>query len=243
MLEGRTALVTNVTHFVGVATARELARVGARVVCHDRSFASADEAGRFAAANPGLKVVTEVEPDSAVAAAETAGGALDILVSNDFFPAIRAPIDSAAPADLKRCLDDLVVVPFAFAGAAARRMKARRSGKIIFVTSAAPFHGLPNYSMYVTGRGAANALALSLAKELAPFNIHVNAVAPNYVESPSYFPTSLTSNPDAMKRFAEKVPLGRLGKPEEVAAAIAFLASAGSDFITGQIIPVAGGWA
>lgn len=243
MLEGRTALVTNVMHFVGAAAARELQRQGARLACHDVSFASSDAAGGFAAAHGGIKTLSAVDAEAAVAAAEAELGPLDILVCNDFFPAIRASVDTAAIEDLRRSLEDLVVRPFAFSAAAAKRMKTRRSGKIVFVTSAAPFHGLPNYSMYVTARGAANALVVSLAKELAPFNIHVNAVAPNYVESASYFPPSMIANPDVMKRFADKVPLGRLGKPEEVAAAIAFFASPASDFITGQVLPVAGGWA
>ena len=150
----------------------------------------------------------------------------------------EAPVD-----DMRRGLETLLITPFQFAGAATARMKPRRKGKIIFVTAAAPIHGLQNYSMYVAARGAANALTLTLAKELAPFNINVNAVAPNYVESDSYFPANLSGDPEFIKRMASKVPLKRLGKPEEVAMAIAFLASPASDFMTGLVLPFAGGWA
>jgi NAD(P)-dependent dehydrogenase (short-subunit alcohol dehydrogenase family) len=122
-------------------------------------------------------------------------------------------------------------------------MKPRKSGKLIFVTSAAPVHGLPNYCMYAAGRGGANSLALSIAKELARDNIQVNAVAPNYIESESYFPKSLLAEATAVAKMTSKVPLGRLGKPAEVAEMIAFLASDGANFITGQVIPIAGGWA
>jgi NAD(P)-dependent dehydrogenase (short-subunit alcohol dehydrogenase family) len=181
-------------------------------------------------------------PEGLVARVEQ-DGPIDVLVCNDFFPALRAPIDVASADDLRRTLEDLVVAPFRFAGAAAKSMKAHRRGKILLVTSAAPLRGLPNYSMYVTGRGAANALAVSLAQELAAFNVQVNAIAPNYVESPSYFPPTLIENPEAMKRFTEKVPLKRLGTPDEVAATIAFFASPGSNFITGHVLPIAGGWA
>lgn len=243
MLKNRVALVTNVAHFVGAAAARAMVEEGARVACHDRSFVDAAAAAAFAAAVPGVTTIAASDPAEAVAETERVMGPLDILVSNDFFPALRAAIDVANPDDLRRGLEDLVVTPFRFAGAAAAVMNPRRQGKIVFVTSAAPFHGLPNYSMYVTGRGAANALCHSLAKELASFNIQVNAVAPNYVESPSYFPPALTQNPDAMKKFADKVPLGRLGRPEEVASAIVYLASPGADFVTGLVMPVAGGWA
>jgi NAD(P)-dependent dehydrogenase (short-subunit alcohol dehydrogenase family) len=122
-------------------------------------------------------------------------------------------------------------------------MKARRSGKILFITSAVPFHGLPNYSMYVTARGATNSMAVSLAKELGPHNIQVNAIAPNFVENPDYFPEELRQNKQAMTKILKSIPLRRLGKPEEIAALIAFYASGESDFITGNVMPFAGGWA
>ena len=122
-------------------------------------------------------------------------------------------------------------------------MIAQGHGKIIFVTSATPLRGLPNYSMYVIARGAANSMAVTLAQELARDNIQVIAVAPNYVESPSYFPKSLTENPETLARITRHIPLGRLGKPEEIAALIAFLASERAGFMTGMVVPFAGGWA
>ncbi|MDX2222786.1 MAG: SDR family oxidoreductase [Rhodospirillaceae bacterium] len=243
MIDGRNALVTNVRHFVGAAAARELVRLGGRVFCHDLAFDAAAARDAFAATAPGTWPRAEQGPDALIGALEAEAGPLEILVNNDFHPAVRAPIEDADPAELRRGFEALAVAPFRFAAAAAARMKTRRRGKIVFVTSAAPLRGLPNYSMYATARGAANALMLSLAQELAPFNIQVNAVAPNYVASPSYFPPELTAQPEAMKKFAEKVPLKRLGTPDEVAAAIGFLVSPGSDFITGHVLPVAGGWA
>jgi NAD(P)-dependent dehydrogenase (short-subunit alcohol dehydrogenase family) len=243
MLHSTVAVVTNVMHFVGLAAAEELARHGAKVLCHDRSFAAAGPREAFARAHPHLAAGVNVEPEAMIADAESTLGPIDILVANDFHPAVRAPIDTAKPEDLRACLEALTVAPFTVAAAAARRMKARRRGKIVFVTSAAPLRGLPNYAIYATARGAANALAVSLAQELAAFNIQVNAVAPNYIESPSYFPKELTADPVALKRMTDKVPLKRLGTPQEVAAMIAFLASPGADFITGQVIPIAGGWA
>lgn len=212
------------------------------MVCHDRAFADPEARAAFQRDHRDLHISGTIDPDALIAEIEDAAP-LDVLVNNDFFPALRAAIDTATADDLRRTLEDLVVAPFRFAGAAAKAMKQRRKGKILFVTSAAPLRGLPNYSMYATGRGAANALALSLAQELAAFNIQVNAIAPNYVESPSYFPPDLIANPEAMKRFTEKVPLKRLGKPEEVAATVAFFASPQSSFITGHVLPIAGGWA
>ena len=122
-------------------------------------------------------------------------------------------------------------------------MKERKRGKILFITSATPLRGLPNYSMYVTARGATNALTVSLAQELGRDNIQVNAIAPNYVESPTYFPPELVNDPDTFAKMTRNIPLKRLGKPEEVAALVAFYASDKSDFITGHVMPFAGGWA
>lgn len=243
MLSGKTALVTNVCHFVGVAAARTLHAHGATVRCHDASFT--DDAVRtdFNEKNPDLVPLAEGETPTAVDQTVAELGRLDIAVINDFYPALRAPMGEASADDFRKGLEALMVTPFETASAAARHMKAQSRGKMIFVTSAAPVHGLPNYCMYAAGRGGANALALSVAKELARYNIQVNAVAPNYVESESYFPADLLADQKAVAKMTSKVPLGRLGKPEEVSEMIAFLASDRADFITGQVIPVAGGWA
>lgn len=243
MLRGRIALVTNVEHFVGLPAAVELAAQGAWVLCHDKSFTQSAAALAFAERYPELLVSQCQDPAELVAAAVTAHGRLDIVVSNDAFPAIRAAVDQARLEDLRGGLEEMVVAPFALAQAAAPQLKQQRAGKLLFVTSAAPFHGLANYSMYVAARAATNALARSLALELAPFEIQVNAVAPNFVESPTYFPPALMDDPETRRKILKNIPLGRLGRPDEAAALIAFLASDRSDFITGHVMPFAGGWA
>ncbi len=239
----RIALVTNVRHFVGLPASAALAEQGATVVCHDASFAEAAARSEFEKQNPRLSASPEIDPKALVASIVGDHGRLDALICNDAFPAIRAAVEEADLDDFRASLESMLVAPFAMSAAAVPQMKAQQSGKIIFVTSAVPFHGLPNYSMYVAARGGANALALSLAKELARHNIQVNAVAPNYVESPSYFPPELLANPEALAKITRNIPLGRLGKPAEAAAAIAFLALGESDFITGHVMPLAGGWA
>ena len=243
MLSDKTALVTNVCHFVGIAAAQSLHQHGAQVYCHDTSFGEVEARVSFHGQNPSLNLLEETDTGAAVEATVKAAGNIDVVVLNDFYPALRAPIEQANLDDYRKTLEALMIVPFTTAAAAARNMKPRRAGKLVFVTSAAPFHGLPNYCMYVAGRGGANSLARSLAKELARDNIQVNAVAPNYVESESYFPKDLLADEQALAKMTKNVPLGRLGKPHEVSEMIAFLASDKADFITGQIIPVAGGWA
>lgn len=241
-LEGRVVLITHVRHFAGPAAARAMAEAGAVVVCHDESFADVSERDAFVA-ETGHAVTDRLAPDEIVGDVTETHGRIDVVVNNDAFPAIRAPVEDAKIDDMRDGLEAMVVAPFALAKAVTPQMKARRAGKILFVTSATPLRGLANYSMYVTARGAANALAVTLAKELARDNIQVNAVAPNYVESPDYFPPELLDDPKTRDKILANIPLGRLGKPEELAALIAFLASDKADFITGQVIPFAGGWA
>lgn len=243
MLTGRTILITNAVHFVGPAAARALQDAGATVFCHDRSFAEADPRDQFTAAHPGVIALSEQGPGEMVAAVLAARGQIDVLINNDAFPALRAPVEDASLEDFRATLEGLLVFPFAMAAAVAPGMKARNAGRILFLTSAAPLRGLPNYSMYASARGGANALALSLAKELAPHNILVNAIAPNYVESPTYFPDSLLADPAALAKMQRNIPLKRLGKPEEVAALVVFFASEQCGFVTGHVLPVAGGWA
>ena len=242
-MNNRVVLITNIRHFVGLPVAAELATQGARVVCHDKSFMDPEAAEGFAAANPEFTVPRAQAAADIVAQAREICGRLDVVVCNDAGAAIRAPIETANPDDLRSALEEMVIFPFEIAQAAVPRMKQRKQGKILFITSATPLRGLPNYSMYVAARGAANALAVSLAQELGRDNIQVNAIAPNYVESSTYFPPKLVNDPDALAKMTRNIPLKRLGKPEEAAALIAFFASDKSDFITGHVMPFAGGWA
>ena len=241
-MKDKVVLVTNVTHFIGPPVVVELCRSGARVACHDNCFRDADEAGRFVARHPGAVALGASAPADIVAEATEACGQVDIVINNDAGAAVRAPLADARTDDLRAALDEMVVFPFEIARAAVPQMKARRRGKLLFITSAAPLRGLPNYAMYATARGAANALAVSLARELGPDNIQVNAIAPNYVESPTYFPPELVDDPKILARMTRDIPLKRLGKPKEAAALVAFFASDESDFITGHVMPFAGGW-
>jgi len=242
-MEDRVILITNAEHFAGPPAAVEMSARGAIIVCHDKSFATENVRAAYAEAHPDRHAMTEQDPVELITAATEKFGRIDVVVSNDAFPAIRASVEDANAQDMRDGLEDMVVSPFILAGAVVPQMKERQSGKIIFITSAAPFHGLPNYTMYVTARGAANSMTVSLAKELGPHNIQVNAIAPNYVESPDYFPQSLRENQEAMAKITRNIPLRRLGKPKEIGTLVAFYASGDSDFITGNVMPFAGGWA
>ena len=140
-------------------------------------------------------------------------------------------------------MEALVVWPYRLVGAAVPSMKLAGGAKIIVVTSAAPLRGITNYSMYAAGRGAENAMVKSLSLELASSNIKANAVAPNYIENPPYFPPELTQNETAMAKMLSNIPSKRLGRPEEVAELIAFFASDKCGYVTGHVVPISGGWA
>jgi NAD(P)-dependent dehydrogenase (short-subunit alcohol dehydrogenase family) len=203
-----------------------------------------------ALSNAGFEVIAlppaQSGPSGMAAAVErTLGqhGRIDVCVMNSAYPAERMPAGEIDEAKMRAAFEALVFGPMMLARAVAPHMKARRSGKLIFCTSAAPLRGLSNYSVYVSARGAMNAAVKSLALELGPHNIQVNAVAPNFMESETYFPKALMADPVASKKILGNIPLGRLGRPEEAGALIAYLAGTQSDFVTGQVIALSGGWA
>ena len=237
------ALVTHVRHFVGPATVARLLKENMTIVCHDRGFADASERKRFETEHPGAETLEAAEPAAIALEIEQRFGRLDALISNDPHPAIRAPVDEADLEEFRRALDALAVWPYALIGKTAPLMKRQNGGRILLGTSAAPLTGIPNYSIYAAARGAANALVPSLARELARWNITVNAIAPNYIKNPDYFPPELLANEQAMQKMLRNIPLGRLGEAEEVAELIALFASGRCNFVTGHIIPIAGGWA
>jgi NAD(P)-dependent dehydrogenase (short-subunit alcohol dehydrogenase family) len=243
MSKGQVVIVTNVKHYVGPAVVERLRRDGARVVVQDASFADNAAREEFQRLHAGLLVLAAQTPKEIVDATLAAHDRIDAVVSNDEYPAIRAGVETAELADFRAGLETMLVRPFALAQAVVPSMKRQKGGRLVFVTSAAPLRGIPNYSMYAAARGGANALALTLAKELSPHGIVVNAIAPNYVENPSYFPPDLLADPQAHAKIVRNIPLGRLGKPEEVAALISFFAIGDCEFVTGHVVPVAGGWA
>jgi len=237
------AIVTDVLHFIGKSSAAALARDGFKVLCCDEAFIDPEERIKFESDHPGLTALADQDPDEICATLRTNHGRLDVLVNNDAYPANKASIDEITEEALQETFGHLLFKPYLLTSALVPLMKEATRGKIIFVSSAAPLRGLPNYSMYVTARGAANSLTQTLAQELARWNIQVNALAPNFVESPTYFPPSLMENPEIRDKILSNIPLGRLGKQEEAAGVISFLAGENSNFITGHIIPLAGGWA
>jgi NAD(P)-dependent dehydrogenase (short-subunit alcohol dehydrogenase family) len=243
MLNNKIILITDALHFLGKTGSHVMTGAGATVYAQDEAFTDAAARTAFETEIPGAIALAEQDPTEIVEKVVAAEGRIDVMVNNDAFPALKAAIDEIDLADLRRTMDALVIRGFHFAKEVSKHMKKAGQGKILFISSAAPKHGIPNYSMYVAARGGANALAQSLAKELGRYNIQVNALAPNFVESPDYFPEELLKNEAAFKKITSQIPLGRLGKQEEAGEYLLFLVSDKSNFITGQVLYFAGGWA
>jgi len=243
MLKDRVLLVSNVSRFAGHGLSRVAVAEGARVLAHDPGFADAEKRRAYEAAFPGTVALAEQQDDALVDEAIQAAGRIDALVNNDASPARRATLADASMDDYRAAFEAMAVRPLALTQKVAPLMQRQRGGRIVFVSSAAPLRGIAHYTLYVSARAATLGLVTSLAKELGRDGITVNAVGSNYVENPDYFPPSLTSNPDAMRKMTAQIPLGRLGTPAELAATICFLCSDGAGFITGHTLAHAGGWA
>lgn len=243
MLKGHVLLITNVEKFAGHGTTKVALGQGATVLAHDPSFETPSVRHKFEAQFPGAQALAAAEPAALVELALKRHGHIDALVNNDAYPALRAPLGEARLEDYRDALEAMAVAPFHLVQLVAPSMRKRKSGRIVFVSSAAPLRGIANYAPYVSARAAANGLVSSLAKELGHDGITVNAVGSNYVENPDYFPPALLANQAAMAKMTAQIPLGRLGTSEELGAAICFLCSEGAGFITGHVLPHAGGWA
>lgn len=242
-LEGKKILITDALHFTGPGTTKGLAELGATLLCHDHGFGDSGERDAFAAQNPGLLIAEATETKALAEEALDRMDRVDVLINNDAYPAPRLTIDEIRPDDLRAAFERLVFRGFELTGALVPQMKERGNGRVIFVTSAGPISGIPDYTVYASARSAVNGMIKSLAMELGPHGISVNAIAPNYLENPDYYPPELMAKPGVAEKILKRIPLGRLGDQEEAAALIAFLAGDHSGFVTGQVIPFAGGWA
>jgi NAD(P)-dependent dehydrogenase (short-subunit alcohol dehydrogenase family) len=243
LLPNKVMLITNVTQFAGRATIGVALREGAHVVAHDSSFGDARARQRFEAEFPGLHATPAQAAHDVAQAALDRHGRIDALVNNDAYPALRAPIADAQLGKLREAFEAMVVRPYELTQKVVPILRGQKGGRIVFVGSAAPLRGIANYSMYVAVRAAVIGLVSSLARECGRDGITVNAVGSNYVENPDYFPPALLADKAAMDKMTAQIPLARLGKPQELGATVCFLCSDGAGFITGHLLPHAGGWA
>lgn len=243
-LTGRVALVTGSSRGIGLAVAEAFIESGATVVLNGR------DAGRLEAAAETLRsrghapatAVFDVADDTSVAegvaAVEAEHGRIDILVNNAGFQR-RALLEDVSPAQFRQMLDVHMTGAFMAAKAAAPGMIARRAGKIINVCSLASEVGRANITPYSAAKGGLKMLTKGMAVEWARHNIQVNGIGPGYIRTEMN--TELQASESFNRMVDIRVPAQRWGQPQELAGAAIFLASAASDYMTGQILYVDGG--
>jgi 3-oxoacyl-[acyl-carrier protein] reductase len=238
-LDGRVALVTGGGQGIGEAICRRLAAAGARVVVFDRN---ADNAKRVAEEISGLAAVGDVSAESdierALAETERAWGSVAILVNNAGITGRSAKTWELTRNDLESVLAINVVAPFLWCRAVIPKMLQQRYGRIVTIASIAGKEGNPSLGPYSASKAAVICLTKSLAKEVAgQGDITVNAVSPAVIATPILDGLPQTT----VDYMVSRIPMGRTGKPEEVAALVHFLASAEASFTTGQCYDISGG--
>lgn len=238
-LTGRVALVTGSTRGIGRAIATTLASAGARVAVVGRERARAEEAAaQLGGEARGFSC--DVADTASVAAlveeVEKSFGSLDILVNNAGLTRDNL-LMRIKDADWDAVLDANLRGAFASIRAASRGMMKRRWGRIINIASIVGITGNKGQANYAASKAGLIGLTKSVAKELASRNILCNAVAPGFIE------TDMTAamTPEARTAMSAQIPLERLGKPEDIAGVVAFLASEQAAYITGQVFVVDGG--
>lgn len=242
---GKVALVTGAAKGIGRACAAALARQGAHVILGVRTYDSAANALADLEPIEAQTLVVEMDVgrvssiETAVAKAVAHFGHIDILINN---AGIGAP--NKAEEVQEKDFDDTVNVnlkgTFFCTQAVGKVMIEQKSGTIVNLSSQAGFIALPTESVYCMTKAAIAHLTKCFALEWAPHGIRVNAVAPTFIETPGT--EKWLHDKEFMQSVIDRIPLGKVGRPEDVANAVAFLASDAAAMITGETLMIDGGW-
>jgi len=237
-------VVTGASRGLGRAMARALAGAGARVALAGRSKPDLEETARLIEGAGGRAVVvpTDVtryaEVEALMERAVRELGGLDVVVNNAGIAGVT-PFAEATPDDWRTILDVNLTGVFNGCRAAASHLIARRAGKVINLASVLGAVGLPGYTLYAATKGGVMALTRTLGVEWARHNVQVNAIAPGW------FVTDMNeqafADPRIHERLTRDIPMRRTGRLEEIGPLVVFLASSGSDFMTGQTVFLDGG--
>jgi NAD(P)-dependent dehydrogenase (short-subunit alcohol dehydrogenase family) len=243
-LGGRTAIVTGAGDGIGAATVRRLVRDGCRVLLSDssgRAEALAAELGTDEAMYQQVDLSDAERAPLLVDSAIRRWGRLDVVVANAGVMPVGS-IEEHGLDDFRRALEVNTLATFTLVQAGVRHMQ--RGGSVVTVASVQALQGHAERVGYNASKGALVAMTRSMAVDLAPRGIRVNAVCPGTIDTPMY-QRHLASVPDPARLEQEVIrlhPIGRIGRPDDVADAVSFLASDEASFITGVILPVDGGY-
>ena len=244
-LKDKVALITGAGRGLGKSCALALANAGADIALGLRDVNTALELESEIKAmgrrviRVQMDVSTVKEIRSAVEQVINSFGRIDILVNN-VGVAPANPAEKVTEADYDMTMNLNVKAMFFTSQAVAKYMIKQGSGCIINMSSQAGFITLDDESVYCMSKAAVNHMTKNLASEWAKYHIQVNAVAPTFIETPGTEPW--LKDPEFRHSVLDRIPLGRIGKPMEVAGAVVFLASDAASLITGEIIRIDGGW-
>ena len=247
-LKNKVAIITGARRGMGRSHALILARAGAKVVVSDISLEDCQkvvkeiEKGKGQALAVKCDVTKKKEVEEMVRKTVEKFGKVDILVNNAGITQF-VPFLEITEEEWDRTLDINLKGYFLCAQAVTKEMVKQKSGVIINISSVAMGQqgiGLPTIAHYCASKGGIVGMTEALAVELAPFNIRVNAISPGMIETPMIDP--LKQDPKTMEAMLARVPMHRVGKPEEVSNLVLFLASNESSYMTGSTVVIDGGW-
>ena len=247
-LDGKKAVITGASGDLGFAMARALHDAGASIAVLDISPKTPELAGELAGDAPGsaFGILTDLSDRRASAAAfeEAAGrlGGVDILL-NCAGINVRSPAEAYAAADWDRIIELNLGATFFLCQLAGRRMIPEGHGKIINIASMTSFTGGLNNCAYAASKGGVSQLTKTLSNEWARYGVCVNAIAPGYMwtrMNQSYYTDG--EGRKIREEITARIPKGRWGRPEDLMGAAVFLSSEASDYVTGLILPVDGGF-
>jgi NAD(P)-dependent dehydrogenase (short-subunit alcohol dehydrogenase family) len=241
-LEGQLAIITGGGTGLGFAMASCLAACGARVVIAGRRLRVLEEAAQKLGPNAFAEQYDVQDLAAAapfIARIEERYGAPSILINNAGLH-VKKTIEDHTIDDFRSVMATHVDGAFAITRAAVQPMKRARHGRILFIASMSSMMGVPALVAYSAAKSAYLGMVRSLAVELGPSNIHVNAIAPGWIETPMLH-QALDRDPERKQRILRRTPQERFGSPEDIGWAAAFLCSPAASFINGVVLPVDGG--